>query len=379
MTNNKLLSLLIFAFFKAITFGSVLLFYYFGFSKEYIVIEQAIATANILAPLLLLGITTSFSHSRVVQKSFQFDWIYWSHFMAVFLLTTAGSVILFLFDSKYQVVLIFLSIYCSARLYSQKYKVVNDVIFSSMVDAIPYILICFVFILVYAHFDLNDSLIFCFIFFSISVLAVLVREIVKNEAIKSNEVLKFYSFSGGAFLVSSIVSGAMLAPRALSDFLFEGGDLELFLLTMRFGGVAVLFYQFVYIKCFSDIYRLPKEKIFTYTLVLFSLSAVFVALILFLLVKLEFIYSGKFIISVSMLISCWISSSFLEYFVSREQRVKSFLLLICCFSPIVFFGGNTVDSSIRLPFFVVILMAIVFFQLVSILHRYDFGKKTPTT
>ena len=141
--------------------------------------------------------------------------------------------------------------------------------------------------MVYAHFDLNDSLIFCFIFFSISVLAVLVREIVKNEAIKSNEVLKFYSFSGGAFLVSSIVSGAMLAPRALSDFLFEGGDLELFLLTMRFGGVAVLFYQFVYIKCFSDIYRLPKEKIFTYTLVLFSLSAVFVALILFLLVNLQ--------------------------------------------------------------------------------------------
>ena len=377
--NSRITSFFFFSFFKGISLCSVLLFYYFGYSEEYVRIEQAIATANIFVPLLILGVTTSFSHSKIIEKTSRFDWLYWSHFIVVFILTITGSVILFLVDSPYQITFMLLSVFCSSRLYSQKYKIENNVIFSSGIDAAPYILISSSFILVYLDFDITRAFTLGFVFFSITAFFVLIREMCQINSREFYKIKEFYSFSGGAFLVSSIVTGAMLSPRAISTFIFEKEELEIFLLTMRYGSIAVLFYQFIYIRFFSNIFKIDKKKILPYAVTFFLFSLFLVFFLLSLLVKAGFIYNGDFIVGVSILISCWIVSSFLEYFISRERRVKRFVKLISFAAPVVLFSSFVISPSARFPLIIGVLMMMVLIQLYSIISKCDSVEEKSTT
>lgn len=362
-------SLLSFVFFKGIVFFSVILFSVLGFTEEYIQLEKNIALATMVTPFLVFGLTMSFSHYNLTEKTNKYDWFYWNHLKYSIIVL----VLLFLCFSIYQwpnqnaVLLLILFVF--ARFYSQSFKIKNNVPYSSFIDALPYIVISVSLVFLVLGVDFKKALLTlfgCALFF----IFYLINKKVSATPPVSAKGYLFYALGGKAFIVSAIVVAVTMLPRAFVNHFVEGNDIESFLLSLRYATISALVYQFVSIKFYSYIYGLEGKKILVWAGITFSIVFIFTFVCLYLIESFHFINTSKFILLSSMITAIWLTVAFLEYFVSKSKRQIIFVYGVLAFLPftsyILVIAPGFTNKQYML---VVCLVSVLLSQLISVFYK----------
>ena len=362
-------SLLSFVFFKGIVFFSVIFFSVLGFTEEYIQLEKNIALATMVTPFLVFGLTMSFSHYNLTKKTNKYDWFYWNHLKY----STIVLVLLFLcfsfFQWPNQNAVLLLILFVFARFYSQSFKIKNNVHYSSLIDALPYIFISVSLVFLIAGINLNS--VFTLLFFPI--IYFIFRQLnfkLSTLSFKGIEPHEFYAFGGKAFYVSAIVVAVTMIPRAFVDYFIGDSDIESFLLSLRYATISVLLYQFFSIKFFSKIYSLEHGKILLFGSLIFSIVFLFTLLCLYLIGLFGFIDNSNFNFLSALITSIWVTVSFFEYFVSKSERQSMFLLAVIILLAFSFFFLALVSGFVSKQYMLIVCFTcVVISQLVAIFYK----------
>lgn len=369
--SNIIKNFLSFTFFKGIVFFSVLLFSYLDYTKEYIQLEQAIAIATMITPFLVFGLTVSFSHYKVTKETSEFDWIYWRHlkYIICFLSIISVSVTVFFSASEWQLTVILLTLFVFSRFYSQSFKIQNNIFHSSLIDSTPYVLIGICLVLVSVGFEL------IFAFNIVFYIALLFMFFVVDKSSKSlvyidkGKVLEFYTFGSKAFLVSAIIVAVMMLPRAFVHLIIHERDIEGFLLALRYASISVLFYQFISIKCFSYIYKLEDKYVLIGVIIIYFVAFFLITIGLNFLYYINFITTVKLNYLVALITALWITSSFLEYFVSKANNAALFTKSCLLFFVPISVLFSIVDELVYAQYLIVLsLVSIVISQLIAVFY-----------
>jgi hypothetical protein len=361
-----------FVFFKGIVFFSVLLYSYLGFTAEYIQLEQNIAIAMMITPLIVFGLTTSFAHYKITKKTSELDGVYWQHLKYVTAILVALSILFLVFNWKNQTIIILLTFFVFSRLYSQKFKIENNVYYSSFIDSLPYIFISLCLILVFLSVDIDDGMNLVFYILVVLLFYWFYKKSSDFKYIKNNssEVISFYAFGAKAFLASAIIVAVMMIPRAFADLIVPEQDVEDFLLSLRFASIGVLIYQFISIKYFSAIYKMENKHILVFSIAIYIASFVSVMTGLYVLTYVDIITTAKYNVIASLLTSIWITSAFLEYFVAKNNGVNFFVkTYIFLFTILCISGYFITDTKLNLSFVSVSLAMVIISQIISIFRN----------
>jgi hypothetical protein len=367
---NIVKNFLSFGFFKGIVFFSVLLYSYLGFTAEYVQLEQSVALATMITPFLVLGLTTSFSHYKVVKLTSEFDWLYWRHLKYIIYILALSSIVFIALDWGHQQTIILLTLLVYSRFCSQTFKIKNDVFYSSFVDSVPYIFITICLLLL--TFNLDITLVSNIMFYPV-VFFIIYRTNSKLANLKHHSDTKpyeFYTFGGKAFLISAIIVSVMLLPRVFAHLIVDEKDMENFFLALRYASIGVLIYQFASIRFFSFIYKMEDKFVLIGVITIYIVSFIFIAISLNFLSYMEVISTVKFNYLAAILTAIWITSAFLEYFVSKVNGVNLFIkYFLLLFIPINFL----LFIVVKLPYIqylvVISLASVVISQLITIFYK----------
>jgi len=359
-----------FAFFKGIVFFSVLFYSYLGFTTEYIQLEQGIALATMITPFLVFGLTTSFSHYKITKRTNKFDWVYWEHLKFVIYILTPLSVVFIMLGWGHQHTIILLTLFVFSRFYSQPFKTENNVFYSSFIDSIPYIFISVCLLLI--TLNVNMSLALNIVFYTVVIFIIyLVNK--KVHRLKNNdkaEAIVFYTFGGKAFLVSAIIVAIMMLPRAFAHLIVNETEIEDFFLALRYASIGVLIYQFISIKLFSYIYKMEGKVVLIGAIAIYIAAFCFITIGLSVLSYIKIISTIKFNYLAALITAIWITSSFLEYFVSKSNSAKLFTKICLLFVIPISFLLNIAVEPVYIQYLVVISLAsVVISQLIAVFYK----------
>lgn len=362
-------SLLSFAFFKGIVFFSVILFSVLGFTEEYIQLEKNVALATMVTPFLVFGLTMSFSHYNLTEKTNKYDWFYWNHLKYCIIVLALLFLCFSIFQWPNQNAVFLLLLFVFARFYSQSFKIKNNVHYSSFIDALPYIVISIS--LVFMIVGINLNAVFALLF--LPIVFFIFRQLsikLSTLSFKGIKPYDFYAFGGKAFYVSAIVVAVIMLPRAFVDYFIENSDIESFLLSLRYATISVLIYQFFSIKFFSNIYSLEHREILLFGSLIFSMVFLFTLLCLYFVGLFGFIDNSNFNFLSALITAIWVTVSFFEYFVSKSERQNVFLLavivLLALAISFLIFASGFASKQYML---IVCLLCVMFSQLIAIFYK----------
>ena len=362
-------SLLSFVFFKGIVFVSVILFSVLGFTEEYIQLEKNIALATMVTPFLVFGLTMSFSHYNLTEKTNKYDWFYWNHLRYSVVVLVLLFLCFSVFQWPNQNAVLLLILFVFSRFYSQSFKIKNNVHYSSFIDALPYIVISISLVFLMIGINLNTV----FALFFLPIVFLIFHQLNHKLSTLSSKGIKpyeFYAFGGKAFYVSAIVVAVTMLPRAFVDYFIEGSDIERFLLSLRYATISVLIYQFLSIKLFSNIYSLEHRKILFFGSLTFSMVLLFTFLFLHFIDLLGFIDNSNFNFLTALITAIWITVSFFEYFVSKSERQNVFLLaVITLLTLAISFLILASGFASKQYMLIVCLLCVIASQLVAIFYK----------
>ena len=359
-----MIKILVFLASKVVVFISVLLFSIFDFVKQYVMIEQAIAFASMCIPIFIFGATTSYSHYKIAARLADIERIYWCQFLWIFGILLIVFYCGYLFSADIFLSTMLMLFFIFSRFYSQTYKVDGRVIGASIIDSLPYLLL----IMILGGLLLGVSLELA-AFFAVSVSAPFMLwtggrllRISKFSGKLLQSVKSFYAFGLSAFLVSSVVMFCFMAPRAFAQLLVPEANLENYFLTLRFGLIVVLVYQFASIKWFSRIYKMELEEIGLWAVLILAVGISVTYFSIILTYQLGFIASSEYALFTSMYTGLWVLSSFFEYYVNRESGSRLFVFSALVVTAIVGVPYFIYDAGLGLELFAGYLGLIVLCQ-----------------
>lgn len=354
---------------KSIIFFSVLLFSYSGFNDEYVILEKTIAFALLLVPLISFGLTTSYSHYKLNNQSCDVEYLYWEYLIFALIILGLVTVIFFISSVDFFQVTSLLIVILGSRFISQKFKIENDVIRSSSYDCLPYLGLMMVLIGLNYNYNFGGLIFICCLFLGLLLIFIALSYLVKYQEIKlpSQQKSEFYKFGWKALAISSTSSLVMLSPRAFASQYIDNSALESFYLTLRYSSVVVLLYQFLAVHYFSQIYKINSQKIIFMSCLCFLAGSITTVLLLFFIGFIALIPDTGYILFAAIFTGLWITSSFLEYFISREGVVALyFRILLLVFPGAIFFVWYVEIDVLWCVLFGV--TAFVFSQAISILR-----------
>ena len=327
MPKHLAISFISFAFFKAVVFFSVLIFSFFGYSEEYVLIEKYIAFSSMLVPFVIFGATTTFSHYKINFGFINVEALYWAHALiaGIFLGTLSLFFLLFCQDTLFYILALTV-LFLYARFYSQPYKIENNVSASSFYDAFPYFIFIFTFFVIYFGGDFKHSSTLSLLILIVFYVVFTLLKVRRSKPFPSQDEVKFfYSFGGKAFIVSGVTTFIIMAPRAFASNIAHEVNIESYYLSLRYIAILVLFYQFISIRWFVSIYKVPVSKIGFLCLAMYFVSFFSSFALLNFLHAFSIIPDDSFLLYAANICALWILSSCLEYYISREGGVAVFL------------------------------------------------------
>lgn len=305
-------------------FVAPLFFSFFHGAEEYILVEQSIAICLIIVPCLLLGLTASYTQWNLKYKIKRYNGLYRSYALSVSLIVYVVGFIYLVFDDIAKSMIFFiLSTVIVTRLFSQPFKINEMAGWSSFLDALPYILlIALSLLLLLGNFSYQ--------IYAILVLSVIVliwfksRRIIPGSTICLSGINEYVVFGISSTILSAFITLVAMTPRALAPD-FMGETTEDLYFGMRVALALVLTYQFIAIKYYKKIYDLDKRNI----AIISNYYALFLIILLTGCSILNQYYGDVVqIYSFSLVFTLlWILSSVYEIQVIKNKKIKKFIAI----------------------------------------------------
>lgn len=357
----------VFAASKLLVFGVLLLYPIAGFAQEYVTLETQLAKALMFTPLLILGLTTSFSHYKINVEDVSIDRLYWGYILALSVFLVMLIVGVNFVEPTALASIAILTLIVASRFISQAYKTKSDVLIAALCDACPYLIFLFILVGLIFQVPLNTAVGWGFLWVFAPLLIIVLVFYLGSPAhlVFSAHTLDFFKFGLRASLVSIVSSVYMAAPRAYPDLFIPYAEQEIFYLSLRYSLAIVFLYQFFYVRYFEIIYRLESKSAIASSLFIFLFSYAFSFFSLSLLVLFGILRSDEYVHFSCLLVSVWTASSFLEYFISRFFLVSKFLWLVLTGSCAIFFFCMLMDFA-PITSVIILLSSLVVFQVLAL-------------
>jgi len=364
-----------FAFFsgsKSIVFFTPLAILWLLGDAQYVLVEQTFATALLLWPIAALGMTSAYSYFFLEKNDTKFIGYYYRHLMIVLCCLIVIIVILYIvarLNSSvawlYTAYIVFLM--CFSYFLSAIHKCNNDVIRSSSLDSLPYLLFFLFLVGTYYQNQLGTILLIGTLGFSLLYVLHLSKKngltfvetkgsqvTLTRKDIKHYFSKGFYSFTVGWFAIAVV-----MFPRVFVADYTNLDESKALYLALRFGTFFVLIYQFLQIKLYSRIFKISSSTMKKVLLAYWA--GLFVILLILMLFNTPLAYYFA-----TLYTGLWIMVSILELQVIRFsvqlQVVKGALLI----SPILLLLLAVEGFYQFVAFTLVILVAYLFIQAHSV-------------
>lgn len=332
-------SFLAFSSAKGVVFFVPLLILWLEGREYYVMIEQVIAIALIVWPVVAFGMTAVYPFFTLEKKHFNFHHYFYKHLfisLVILLLFYSLSLMFFNIGMKANTTIFMVLLMVFSYFYSITYKCNNDVKTSSIFDAFPYFVI-FLFIVSSAEYLLLVQ--FASVLLIVLLIYLVFKKLQEHSLQKRNiTLLKFYLRKGCvSFLVSWLAIIVVMFPRAFIPEIMNAEQAESLYLSLRFAAVLVLIYQFLQISYYSKLYGIKNADFFKLWQLVWLVS-VFILLVAMLFTQ------DAIVVWAIFYTFLWISTSFLELQVVRKVVQKQVLLNSLLFLPIMLFIFIFIDS-----------------------------------
>ena len=334
-----------FAFFsgsKSVVFFIPLTILWLLDDAQYVLVEQTFATALLLWPIAALGMTSAYSYFFLEKHDIKFIRYYYRHLMIVLCCLVVIIAVLYIAslyngDVAWLYTAYIVYLMCFSYFLSAIYKCNNDVIRSSSLDSLPYLLFFLFLIGIYHQSQLGLIFLIGSLSFSLFyILYLLKKSDFDNEVkdgqnrIKRQDIKHYFSKGCYSFIVGWFAVAVVMFPRVFVADYTNIDESKALYLALRLGTFLVLIYQFLQIKLYSRIFKISsttmKKVLLAYWGILFAILFILILLKTPLAYYFATIYTGL-----------WIMISILELQVIRFSVQLSVVKGALFLSPILLF------------------------------------------
>ena len=363
-----------FAFFsgsKSVVFFTPLTILWLLGDAQYVLVEQTFATALLIWPIAALGMTSAYSYFFLEKHDIKFIRYYYRHLIIVLCCLIAIIAVLYIASFYngnvawlYTTYIVYLM--CFSYFLSAIYKCNNDVIRSSSLDSLPYLLFFLFIIGIYYQSQLGLIFLIGTLSFSLFYILYLFKKSdFDNEAkddqnrLTRQDIKHYFSKGCYSFIVGWFAVAVVMFPRVFVADYTNLDESKALYLALRFGTFFVLIYQFLQIKLYSRIFKISsitmKKMLLAYWGVLFAILFILILFKTPLAYYFATIYTGL-----------WIMISILELQVIRFSVQLSVVKGALFLSPILLFLLVVESFYQFVAFSLVILLVYLYIQAYSV-------------